>query len=71
MVFVVKSAASNSDRRDAIRSTWGNVEVFDSIMFETVFVLGDIANSKLKQRIKQENHNHGDILQYELKDDSQ
>ena len=71
MVFVVKSTASNSDRRDAIRSTWGNVEVFDGIMFETVFALGDSANSTLQQKIVQENHNYGDILQYDLKDGPQ
>ena len=71
MVFVVKSAVSNTDRRDAIRATWGNVKVYKGIMFETVFVLGQTADDEIIKTITQEHRKHGDILQYNLKDSAQ
>ena len=68
MVFVVKSAISNFDRRQAIRQTWGNVKMYNGVMFETVFVVGKTTDHKLMEQIGEENIQHGDILQLELND---
>jgi len=68
MVFVVKSAISNFNRRNAIRHTWGNVKIYKNVIFQTVFVLGGTYDSNLMHQISQENHLHGDILQFNVND---
>ena len=68
MVFVVKSAISNFNRRKAIRQTWGNVKMYHRVMFETVFVVGKTTDHKLMEQIREENIQHGDILQFNLID---
>ena len=68
MVFVVKSAISNFNRRKAIRHTWGNVKVYNGIVFETVFILGDTSDKTLTLKVIYENQIHGDILQFNVND---
>ena len=66
MVFVVKSALTSNNLRKAIRYTWGNVKVYNEVMFETVFVIGDTTDETMKKSIAKENYLHGDILQLHL-----
>ncbi|CAK8681145.1 unnamed protein product [Clavelina lepadiformis] len=68
MVFLVKSAIKNRNRRDAIRSTWGSVKIYDDVMFETVFILGSSNETSDLDDIEVESSLHGDILQYNLHD---
>ena len=66
MVFVVKLALTSNNLRKAIRYTWGNVKVYNEVMFETVFVIGDTTDETMKKSIAKENYLHGDILQLDL-----
>ena len=68
MVFVIKSAVTNQDRRNVIRSTWGGVKVFDDVMFEIIFVLGTSTDAEITKKVKAESQLYGDILQCDLKD---
>ena len=68
MVFVIKSAVINFDRRTAIRKTWGSVKIFGDASFEIVFVLGKPSNKNFTQNILTEDRKHGDILQFDLED---
>ena len=68
MVFVVKSAIKNSDRRNAIRNTWGGVKLYRDVMFEIVFILGNSSDAQAMAKIETENQKYGDILQYNKKD---
>ncbi|XP_076819568.1 beta-1,3-galactosyltransferase 1-like [Clavelina lepadiformis] len=62
MVYLVKSAVYNWDRRDAIRRTWGSEKVVNSAIFQVVFVLGKSVNGTFTEQIQLESEEYGDIL---------
>ena len=62
MVFVIKSAVGNFERRRAIRRTWGRVRVFDEAMFEYIFLVGKPPRNEAAA-VEDENIAYGDILQ--------
>ena len=68
MVFVIKSAITNYDRRNAIRKIWGGVKVFNDARFEVVFVIGTSTKEGSYQNILKENKEFGDILQFNVED---
>ncbi|XP_076813954.1 beta-1,3-galactosyltransferase 1-like [Clavelina lepadiformis] len=70
IVFLVKSAQKNSDRRDSIRSTWGSIKIFDDVIFQVVFILGKSADNAENMRLKIEASKYGDILLCDVEDSS-
>ena len=63
LVYVVKSAMQNFDKRLAIRKTWGFEKRFSDVPVRTVFLLGISNDKNLEERIKREYENYGDIVQ--------
>lgn len=70
LVFVVKSAMENFDRRVAIRKSWGWEKRFSDVKIRTVFVLGRpaTANRRLQSLIDLEYSNYRDIVQGDFVD---
>nr|XP_002120701.1 uncharacterized protein LOC100181857 [Ciona intestinalis] len=68
-VIMVKSRASNFDRRAAIRATWGRLYFLNGVRIASVFVIGAVLDPVLQENIQFENDEHGDILQFEGPDD--
>ncbi|XP_076813670.1 beta-1,3-galactosyltransferase 5-like [Clavelina lepadiformis] len=71
MVYLVKSAIYNKERRDAIRETWASVKVFDGAIFQIVFILGKSKSESVNREINIEASRHGDILLCDELDSSQ
>uniref|UniRef100_A0A6V7L7I4 Hexosyltransferase n=1 Tax=Bracon brevicornis TaxID=1563983 RepID=A0A6V7L7I4_9HYME len=64
LVFLIKSAAPNFERRSAIRSTWGFQKRFFDVPTKTIFMLGVHENDHdLQERINEEAGAYNDILQ--------
>lgn len=70
-VNAVKSAPGNSDRRNAIRQTWGSIKFLNGVRFETVFVIGQIDDNILQEKIRKEHEIFGDIAQTDIPDTKQ
>ena len=68
LVFVIKSALENFERRSVIRNTWGNERRFIDVNIRTVFLLGIRNNDELQQKITAEYSKHGDIVQATFQD---
>ena len=69
LVYLVKSAGANVDRRDAIRKTWGYEKRFSDVPIRTVFLLGQALHDvKLQAAIEAEYRLHGDIVQGDFDD---
>ncbi|XP_039262212.2 uncharacterized protein LOC120338300 [Styela clava] len=64
MLFIVKSAPIHTTRREVIRKTWGAVKEVDGLLFNTIFVVGQVdPNSPLQHILEKENKINGDMLQ--------
>jgi len=64
VLFLVKSAMANSDRREVIRKTWGYEKRFSDVPIRTVFLLGHAPHDvRLQALIEAESQQHGDIVQ--------
>lgn len=64
LLYLVKSAAGNRDRREAIRRTWGFENRFSDVPIRTVFLLGHVPdNVRLQADIENEQKEHEDIVQ--------
>nr|CAD7402755.1 unnamed protein product [Timema cristinae] len=64
VVFIVKSAMANFDKRMAIRHSWGFEKRFSDVPIRTVFVLGvHESNKKLQFMVQDEQRKFGDIVQ--------
>jgi len=69
LVYVVKSAIANSQRRDAIRKTWGYERRFSDAPIKTVFLLGQALHDvKLQAQVEAEERLHNDIVQGDFDD---
>jgi len=69
LVYLVKSAIGNSERRDAIRKTWGYERRFSDVPIKTVFLLGQALHDvKLQAQIEAEDRLHKDIVQGDFED---
>ena len=62
-IIYVYSDPKNSKRRNAIRSTWGNIKLFKRIDTRVVFMLGKTENSTLQNMVVREGHIYKDIVQ--------
>lgn len=64
LLYLVKSAAGNKQRRQAIRQTWGFETRFSDVPIRTVFLLGHVPHDvRLQASIEAEQREHGDIVQ--------
>lgn len=68
LVLIIKSAVNNSNRRSAIRNSWGFESRFSDVIIKRVFVLGVLENDNLLDNIKKEQENYGDIVQANFQD---
>ncbi|XP_046607362.1 beta-1,3-galactosyltransferase brn [Neodiprion virginianus] len=63
LVFLVKSAVNNFDRRIGIRNSWGFEKRFSDVPIKTVFLVGrSPGNPELEARLKAEAIKHKDIV---------
>ena len=69
VVFVV-IAPSYFERRHQIRSTWGNVSLYDANDFKLIFSLGMSMDDEVNKRIEEESLLHKDIVQMKSFNDS-
>ena len=63
LVFLVKSAIGNTDKRAAIRKSWGNEKRFSDVL-----VGQSLTNVKLQAEIEAELRLHNDIVQGDFDD---
>ena len=65
VVVLIHSAINNFERRKFIRSTWGNITIFESPRhrFRIVFMLGKPDKEQNQIAINLENNQYGDIVQ--------
>lgn len=74
LLLFVKSSPENFERRQAIRSTWGNESYVShelGVILKVVFVMGvhtDVTNGFLLQDLYEEHKNYGDLVQQEFLD---
>lgn len=63
LTILIKSAVGHTQRRDAIRRTWGYESRFSDVHIRRAFTLGVTGNDDDIAAIDAENKNHGDIIQ--------
>lgn len=63
LVYIVKSAPQNFDRRLAIRSSWGFQRRFSDVEIRTVFLIGLQNRAELQVSINEESRRFNDIIQ--------
>lgn len=68
VLFLVKSAVENIERRNAIRTTWGNESYVNYLPIRRIFLLGDTQYLKQRVSINEEHSQYKDIVQYNFKD---
>jgi hypothetical protein len=68
LVILVKSAASNFDKRHSIRNTWGRKSEIKHIHTRTFFTLGFHNDEKIQDKILEEHGEHKDIIQGDFTD---
>ena len=68
LVYLIKSAPENFERRAAIRKTWGKTGL-DSPSTRTVFLVGLTGSHQTQERLRQEHLDHGmDFVQGDFAD---
>lgn len=69
LMYVVKSAVDNFERRNAIRKSWGFESRFSDVEIRTVFLVGmSSAESRTQDRVEKEMEEHKDIIQADFVD---
>lgn len=72
LLMVVKSVATQHDRREVIRKTWGKEQVLDGKRIKTLFLLGKPSNeaerANHQKLVEYEDYIYGDILQWDFLD---
>nr|XP_046228518.1 beta-1,3-galactosyltransferase 2-like isoform X2 [Scatophagus argus] len=71
LVLMVPVAPNNVVARDAIRQTWGNESLVQGEVVLTLFMLGASGGAdaeQLKEKVKQENLQHHDLIQSDFMD---
>ena len=68
LIILVKSAARNFERRDAIRKTWGQPGSCNQTTIKAVFLIGLISSKLAQFKIRNENDKYRDIIQGDFKD---
>ncbi|XP_051231901.1 UDP-GlcNAc:betaGal beta-1,3-N-acetylglucosaminyltransferase 7 [Dicentrarchus labrax] len=72
LLMVIKSVATQHDRREVIRKTWGKEQVVDGKRIKTLFLLGKPSNeaerANHQKLVEYEDYIYGDILQWDFLD---
>uniref|UniRef100_A0A0P4VUJ4 Hexosyltransferase n=3 Tax=Rhodnius TaxID=13248 RepID=A0A0P4VUJ4_9HEMI len=68
LVYIVKSATRNFDKREGIRNSWGFEKRFSDVEIRTVFMLGIDQDDGIQKRIREESKAKGDIVQVDFQD---
>ncbi|KAI9517363.1 hypothetical protein NQZ68_004580 [Dissostichus eleginoides] len=72
LLMIIKSVATQHDRREVIRKTWGKEQVNDGKRVKTLFLLGkpsSVAERANHQKlVEYEDYIYGDILQWDFLD---
>ena len=71
IVYIVKSAISHFENRNAIRKTWGYEKRFSDVQIRTVFLLGstdETQRDNMQNKIVRENEQFQDIVQGDFLD---
>ena len=68
VLLLISSAPNNVYKRQAIRGTWGQKCQDVDSDFRCLFVLGKSAIAKHNEQLREENDQHGDILQFGFMD---
>lgn len=72
LLMVIKSVATQHDRREVIRKTWGKEQVVDGKRIKTLFLLGKPSNEAEKANhqklVEFEDYIYRDILQWDFLD---
>lgn len=72
LLMVIKSVATQHDRREVIRKTWGKEQVVDGKRIKTLFLLGkpshEAERANHQKLVEYESHIYGDILQWDFLD---
>lgn len=72
LLMIIKSIATQHDRREVIRKTWGREQVLDGKRVKTVFLLGTPSNEAEKANhqklVEYEDYIYGDIIQWDFTD---
>ncbi|KAM9848495.1 UDP-GlcNAc:betaGal beta-1,3-N-acetylglucosaminyltransferase 7 [Aulostomus maculatus] len=72
LLMVIKSVATQHDRREVIRKTWGKEQVVNGRRIKTLFLLGKPSNEAERvnhqKLVEYEDYIYGDILQWDFLD---
>ena len=69
IVFLVKSALPNFERRLAIRQTWGKEKQFSNVTIRRVFLLGKSSDDHILQnKLDEEDSKYEDLVQADFID---
>lgn len=72
LLMVIKSVATQHDRREVIRKTWGKEQVVDGKRIKTLFLLGkpsnEVEQANHQKLLEYEDYIYGDILQWDFLD---
>ncbi|XP_034035891.1 UDP-GlcNAc:betaGal beta-1,3-N-acetylglucosaminyltransferase 7 isoform X2 [Thalassophryne amazonica] len=72
LLMVIKSVATQHDRREVIRKTWGKEQVVNGKKIKTLFLLGKSSNEAERENhqklLEFEDYIFGDILQWDFLD---
>ena len=69
LLFVIKSALTHFEQRQAIRQTWGNQRRFSDVEIRRVFLLGTGFDPDIQRQIDLEDKMYSDIVQADFVDD--
>ena len=58
------------ERRNSIRSTWGAIKIYKSVLIKLVFIVVTSKDSNVQRSLEEEVQAHNDILQMEFQDGS-
>ncbi|XP_043946564.1 N-acetyllactosaminide beta-1,3-N-acetylglucosaminyltransferase 3-like [Protopterus annectens] len=72
LFLMIKSSPNHYERREVIRKTWGQERIYSGMQIRRLFILGVSSNEnerkKLKQLIRTEYQQYGDIIQWNFYD---
>lgn len=70
MLIFIHSAVGNFEKRNTIRKTWGNDQLWNKSEnpIRIVFMVGESGNATIDKQLKVENNNYNDIIQGNFKD---
>ncbi|KAF7205991.1 N-acetyllactosaminide beta-1,3-N-acetylglucosaminyltransferase 3 [Nothobranchius furzeri] len=72
LLLVIKSSATNYDRREVLRKTWAEERLYRGVWIQRLFISGTMGSGFEKERLNQllqmEQRKYNDILQWDFND---